>query len=70
MINILIICLFICVLYVSYNLSVKLDRLEDDLVDIEITYTKMQHCLRLLDDVMVEMSDVQFMTLSREAGEE
>lgn len=67
---ILVICLFISVLYVSYNLSVKLDRLEDDLVDIEITYTKMQHCLRLLDDVMVELSDVQFMTLSRESSEE
>lgn len=67
---ILVICLFICVLYVSYNLSVKLDRLEDDLVDIEITYTKMQQCLRLLDDVMVELSDVQFMTLSRESSEE
>lgn len=39
-------------LFILYRLSVALDRVEDDIVDIEITYTKLQSVLRSVDDTL------------------
>jgi hypothetical protein len=38
---------------ILYKLSVAIDRVEDDIVDIEITYTKLQDVLRDMNDMMI-----------------
>lgn len=49
--TIMVVVLIVDVMLV-YKLSVVLDRMEDDIVDIEITYTKMQNELRDLRDIL------------------